>query len=71
MKVTVQIEETEIEGDYGEIPSVEATCSRCDHTTESYGTSSASVRRCLVLMREECPYRELNFYVAEDGSDED
>jgi hypothetical protein len=63
VKVECDIEEVELEGDYGPVDGVCATCSRCDHQTESFGTSEASVRRCLVLMREECPFSEDNFYV--------
>lgn len=44
-------------------PGVIATCSRCEHTTESFGTGENSRKRCLVLMREECPEDEENFYV--------
>jgi hypothetical protein len=62
MKVRCTIEEIELEG----MPSVEATCSRCQHTTESYGTGDASRRRCLVMLHEECPKGESNFYVDED-----
>ena len=70
MKVRCTIEEIELEGDYGpSIPSVEATCSRCDHTVEAYGTGIASIRRCLVTMREECPYHENNFYTAGEDTD--
>lgn len=63
MKVECEIAEIELEGDYGDnlIPSVCATCSRCGHQTESFGTGDASIRRCLALMREECPEDELNF----------
>lgn len=61
------IEETELENDSGRvIDGVEATCSRCGHTTESFGTGEGSIRRCLVLMREECPRGETNYYVSED-----
>jgi hypothetical protein len=66
MQVTAIIEEVELEGDYGPIDSVEAACTRCGHVTESFGTSEASIRRCLVLLREECPNGESNFYVAEE-----
>lgn len=70
-KVECAVEEIELDGDFGTVPSVRVTCGRCDHETESYGTGAASVRRCLVLMREECPQCEENFYYADDGSDED
>lgn len=72
MKVSCSIDFIELEGDNGrEIESVCATCSRCGHETEAFGTDPASVRYCLVTMREECPEGERNFYVAEDGEDED
>jgi len=67
VKVEVEIVEIELENDNGiPIDSVEATCTRCDHQTESYGTGDASRRRCLALMREECPEGESNFYVDAD-----
>ena len=71
MKVWCAIEEIELENEDGRpIPSVKARCLECDHETESFGTSGASVRRCLVLMREECPEGAHNYYMAEDGEDE-
>jgi hypothetical protein len=71
MRVACGIEEVELENDDGRpIDGVRATCNRCDHETESFGTSSVSVRRCLVLMREECPNGENNWYLAEGGEDE-
>jgi hypothetical protein len=67
MRVLCTIEETELENDEGRtVDGVEATCSRCEHTTESYGTDTPSRRRCLVLLREECPMGEHNFYVDEE-----
>lgn len=38
-------------------------CSLCGHQTTSYGTSDGSLKRCLLLMRKECPRGENNFYV--------
>lgn len=65
MKVTCEVQESTEENDDGyEVPCVVVTCSRCKHTTRSFGTSDASVRRCCVLMREECPRDEDNFYSA-------
>lgn len=63
MRVPCDIDEIDLDGDYGTVDSVMATCSRCDHSTEAFGTSDASIRRCLVMMREECPWGEANFYV--------
>jgi hypothetical protein len=67
MKIMATIDTTWLEHENGrDVQGVTATCSRCDHTTESYGTSSSSRRRCLVLLRQECPRWERNFYVEED-----
>jgi hypothetical protein len=71
MKVPCDIDEVELDGDFADhpIPGVRARCSRCGHETESYGTDDRSVRRCLVLMREECPEGESNYYEASDPDD--
>lgn len=50
----------------GDVKGVVAECLECGHTTESFGTGEGSRKRCLVLMREECPNEEENFYVDED-----
>lgn len=65
-RIECEIEEVTLEGDSGrEIDGIQATCTACDHKTESFGTSERSVKRCLILMREECPQGEENFYVEE------
>lgn len=67
MKVRCDIDEIEIENDNGHpIPSVAATCRRCGHETESFGNSEVSIRRCLVVMREECPRGERNYHTGGD-----
>jgi len=71
MRVKCTIDTAELENDSGHgVEGIVATCTRCNHETESFGTASASVRRCLALMREECPEGEDNFYLA-DGQDDD
>lgn len=40
-----------------------AVCDKCGHETMSYGDHEGSVKRCLALMREECPRNENNFYI--------
>lgn len=70
MKVECEIEEVELDGDYATVPGLCVACSRCGHEVEVYGTSARSIRRALVMLREECPEGESNFYCA-DGSDED
>jgi hypothetical protein len=67
MRVVCDIEETTLTNDEGlDVESVEATCRKCGHVTESFGTDDRSVRRCLALMREECPRGQWNFYVSDD-----
>jgi hypothetical protein len=65
--VECEIEEADVTAENGMIvDGVVATCSACGHVTESFGTGDASRRRCLVLMREECPRNERNYYVDSD-----
>lgn len=64
MKVACTITEDETDGDHGHpVPSICATCSRCHHRVESFGVDDRSIRRCMVLMRQQCPNGESNFYV--------
>jgi hypothetical protein len=70
-RVECEIDGVELDGERSPVEGVEATCTRCGHQAQSYGTGPASVRRCLVLLREECPRGERNFYAAPDGEDED
>lgn len=71
MKITCNINHRELEGDYGTVDGVTATCSRCGNETESYGTGDRSVKRCLVVMREECLNSESNYYVEEEETHND
>jgi hypothetical protein len=67
--VLAEIEEIALETDEGRlVEGVEAICSKCGHATKSYGTDEPSRRRCLALLREECPLGQKNFYV--DGDDD-
>ena len=67
MKVTCSVHHTSGENDHGhDVECVAVACSRCGHTTTSFGTSDRSIRRCLVLLREECPLGEHNFYACEE-----
>lgn len=64
MKVTCEISYIELDNEEGyPVDSVSAQCTRCDHETESFGQGENSIKRCLVLMRDECPKGERNFYV--------
>ena len=63
MRVECEVVEVELDDDGRDVEGVKAVCSRCFHETESFGTGDASRRRCLALMRDECPNAEHNFYV--------
>jgi hypothetical protein len=63
MQVEVEVRQIQMQGDYCEVDAVQAACRRCGHCVESFGTSDRSIRRCLVLLREECPNGGSNFYV--------
>lgn len=64
MRVEVTVEERMMENDNGiEIEGIEVTCTRCDHAVAVFGTSEASEKRGCVMLRDECPNKERNFYV--------
>ena len=64
MKIAVEYTLIEMPGDVSTIPSVEVTCTRCDHAVKVWGQSLSSVRKGCVLLRGECPKKERNFYEA-------
>ena len=71
-RVVCTVDSVELENDDGyPVDGVCATCTKCGHETESFGTDAPSVRRCFALMREECPRGESNFYVGAEAEDED
>jgi len=66
MRVETEIEEIQLENDNGrEVDGLEVTCAKCGHAVEVYGTSEASARRGGVMLAEECPNKERNFYVVD------
>jgi len=56
--VACELEHLELDGDHRTVAGVQLVCSRCGHSTESFGQSESSVNRCLALLREECPEGE-------------
>ena len=64
MRVPIDISEEDLDGDYGTVPGLVITCTRCRHSVEVFGTEESSVKRGAVMLREECPYEEENFYTA-------
>lgn len=69
VRVLCSIQTGYADGDYGEVECTTAECPRCGNHTLSWGTSEASERRCLVIMRETCLKYERNFYVSEHPTD--
>ena len=66
-RVRTTVDHTPLEGDYGNsVDGISVTCDRCHYTVECYGTEEASLNRCAVMLREECPLGQNNFYVVED-----
>lgn len=65
MRVPCNVEFTQIENERGfPVDGVCVTCTRCGEEAESFGTGEASIKRCFVLLREQC--HEDNFYYDED-----
>ena len=62
MRITVEIYESTTEGDHGEVPCLNLTCTKCGHSVEVYGTEEASAKRGAIMLRDECPNGENNFY---------
>ena len=66
MKVSVEVYETTTEGEYGDVPCLDLTCPRCGHSVQVYGSEEASAKRGALMLREECPRGENNFYDISD-----
>lgn len=65
-KVDCEVEYTEQENDNGRKQQcVIVTCGECGHQTQSWGVGEGSVKRCLMLLKEECPRAASNYYVGD------
>ena len=64
MRVPIDISEEDLDGDYGTVPGLVITCTRCRHSVEVFGTEDNSVKRGAVMLRDECPLDADNFYAA-------
>lgn len=49
-----------------EVAGTIAECLKCGHKTQSFGVEEGSKKRCLVLLKSECPKKESNFYVEKE-----
>lgn len=63
MRVETDIEEGDVEGDYGTMMGLIVTCRRCNHSVEVGGTHEGSAAAAAAKLRRECPYEESNFYL--------
>ena len=59
---TISLDQTTDLGEVVHVAGVRASYSACGHETESYGVGRESRKRCLALLREECPLGESNWY---------
>lgn len=66
-RVECKVDYEEMEGEYSRVEGTVVTCTKCGHQVRSYGIKRVSVRRCLILMRKQCPRGEKNKYVREDA----
>ena len=67
MRVLCQVGYVELESESGYmVDGVEVTCSRCQHSIESFGTGPESIRRSCAILSEECPRSEKNLYLPDD-----
>jgi hypothetical protein len=63
MRVRVEIDEEQLEGDYGNwIDGLCLRCTRCGHEVSVFGTASESAKAGAIMLRDECPNGETNFY---------
>ena len=62
MKVSVEIDRTDVDGDNGPVDGLILVCQRCGHEVEVPGVSSESARYGATKLRDECPTNENNFY---------
>ena len=62
MRVDVEIDQADVEGDDGQVEGLCLVCARCGHEVKVAGTTGASARRGAIMLREECPKGESNFY---------
>ena len=69
--VLVVFEEIEIENEDGrDVPGLQATCRRCDHAVSVFGTTDRSENYAFVLLHQECPNGEHNYYANELNTDD-
>jgi hypothetical protein len=67
MKVQIETDEFYMTNDYGnDVPSLRVICSRCGYSVEVFGVGDLSVGKGALMLREECPEEENNYYILSD-----
>ena len=65
-RIAAEVEETEIvTRDGGLVPGLLVTCEKCGYSVKVFGTDERSARRGAVMLHDECPEDEDNFYVVD------
>lgn len=64
-RVEVDVTEAMVTSTSGNVAveGLDVECTRCNHVVQVCGRSEASEKRGCVMLREECPEDETNFYV--------
>jgi hypothetical protein len=65
MRVKVDVDYADLDGDHGSVEGLRLTCDRCGYEVEVFGTSEASEQYGAVKLRDECPKGENNYYQVE------
>lgn len=66
-RVVCTVVQVDLEGDHSDdVPGIEVTCGRCEHKVECFGQTDRSTKRAMVMLRDECPEGENNFYTTEE-----
>jgi hypothetical protein len=69
--VQAEVDETMIENDNGiMVAGLIVTCSKCGHEVEVFGRHERSIKRGAVMLNEECPEGEDNWYVTDEEGEE-
>ncbi len=70
--VDVLMESKLVENEKGNmVQGCQATCGQCGHKEQSFGDGIKSQKRCLALLRRNCPEGESNYYVDPDSDEDD
>lgn len=61
-RVKFEVQQTTLDGDFGEVDGIEVICNKCGHSVEVFGGGEGSIKRGAATLSDECPLGESNFY---------